>query len=566
MLYGLRTDGLSSLLSRTRQQLYRVIWLVPVVVLFIFVGPRIELIGLTLGLFVLSLNPSDRGAISLLQAVIAAVAAAMCGFRIWFFTDPSGGYFYLSWLSLPLTVVWILVILRSRAILFSALPFPRVQLSFDFVLVVNALLVTMVASQTREEPIAFHLILSLLGVVLLAAIVSHRYGTKLARIAQRTTAFGLALFAISGVMKTPLSLSLLAPFVLVGVPLVGTSYGFVAEGVTSRKIIHVPSWFLRLGYSQNTFLLLLLVLASSVANGAVIAVKFGYAYGLTVLGIVPSLVIGHMLRKKVDVVLEKPWTGENGDKAWLFGVGFNQMSNKEAASWCINAVASGRSTKVVVTPNSVSLLRARSDPSLLSAYNRADLVTADGIGIVWGASFLGASIPERVTGIDLVNELLRRADSGRYRVFLLGGKHGVATRAAKHLQRQFSGLSVVGTYHGYFDDDSEVMAEIREAKPDIVLAGMGVPKQELWMTEHREELSVSLMIGVGGALDVYAGDRRRASVRWQRLGLEWLYRLLDAPHRISVVFSVPYFIIRVLLVRLVMGFANVIDLQNEQQI
>jgi N-acetylglucosaminyldiphosphoundecaprenol N-acetyl-beta-D-mannosaminyltransferase len=130
------------------------------------------------------------------------------------------------------------------------------------------------------------------------------------------------------------------------------------------------------------------------------------------------------------------------------------------------------------------------------------------------------------------------------------------------LQR-FPGLNIVGTQHGYFSDEEEVIDQVRAAQPDILLVGMGVPRQELFMTRARDRLDIPLMIGIGGALDIFAGDRTRAPRFWQRLGLEWLYRVLQNPRRMRDALLIPRFMSRVLLVRGVLAIESFLSLPEE---
>ena len=253
-----------------------------------------------------------------------------------------------------------------------------------------------------------------------------------------------------------------------------------------------------------------------------------------------------------------------GDQFMLFGVGFCNLTLDETVRRAEEILASPKASHIAVTPNSVSLLQSRKDPRLREAYRQANLVLPDGVGIVWASRLLGVPLKERVTGIDLAEALLKQASVNGQRVFLLGGKDGVAERAARRLEERFPGLTITGTHHGYFSKEIEPLAAIRKARPQILLVGMGVPKQEAWMLASAAALQVPLMIGVGGALDVFAGDRRRASRCWQRLGLEWLYRLAHQPRRIRKVPAIPCFIGHVLWTRVVTALSPLIHLATRE--
>jgi len=234
---------------------------------------------------------------------------------------------------------------------------------------------------------------------------------------------------------------------------------------------------------------------------------------------------------------------------------------EEAANASAAMLHSGGS-HIIVTPNTVSLMRAQANARLLEAYDRADLVVADGVGVVWASRLLGVPLPERVPGIALAEELLQRACTHASRVFLLGGREGVALRAKEHLLKRFPGLDIVGVQHGYFSNEDEAIASIRAARPDMLLVGMGVPRQELLMLRVRQGLDVGLMIGIGGALDVFAGDRTRAPRFWQRVGLEWLYRLFQEPRRMRDALLIPRFMLLVLCARGILSIDRFLSLSE----
>jgi N-acetylglucosaminyldiphosphoundecaprenol N-acetyl-beta-D-mannosaminyltransferase len=212
-------------------------------------------------------------------------------------------------------------------------------------------------------------------------------------------------------------------------------------------------------------------------------------------------------------------------------------------------IHSKKKGKAVLTLDTTSLMRARLTSKIKSIYKNADLVTADGIGIVWASKFLGQPLPERVTGIDMIHELCQLATSKNYRIFLLGGKKGIAQRAKLKLESEFSKLNVVGTHHGYFDQDREVIDKIRDTNPDILLVGMGFPKQEKWILKNAKKTGASIAMGVGGSFDILSGKLSRAPATFQKMGLEWFYRLLLEPKRLGRSSYIPLFIINILILK-----------------
>jgi N-acetylglucosaminyldiphosphoundecaprenol N-acetyl-beta-D-mannosaminyltransferase len=526
------------------------------------VGWRLELLGLFAGLLILSFEVPKRGVLPWMQGIAAASAAVATGFRIQFVTNPAGGYVYLDSLSVPLTILWVLIILRLREGLRRAVPRPALQLAIDLSLVVNASLLVLISPQTRTAPLARVLPFLLLGIVLTGLVMALR-GERLA-VVHRTVAFGLALYGISGVMKGPISLSLVAPLALLVLPMVTASPAFLAPGVRALVPRPVPRWFSKRGVTEGEFTLFSLLLVSSFVLGAVLSVHRSWGFGLLALLVIPLLIGGHLVRPIVADWLARRRVDRRAGRSYLFGVGFHSLTFAAVCDRVEEMIHSSGRSHVVVTPNSLSLFRAGRDPSLRRAYRVADLVLPDGIGIVWASRLLGVPLLERVTGIDLAEALLSRARESGYRVFLLGGREGVAARAAHRLKERFPGLDIVGTHHGYFASDAEPLAAIEAASPHILLVGMGVPKQERWMARHADEMNVPVMIGVGGAFDLFAGDCPRASHRWQGLGLEWLYRILHQPRRVRAVWVIPCFIVKVIVARAAVSLKRLALLPHEE--
>ena len=186
---------------------------------------------------------------------------------------------------------------------------------------------------------------------------------------------------------------------------------------------------------------------------------------------------------------------------------------------------------LVVTLNPEIVVQARQDAALHQAIESAELIVADGVGILWAARRAGVALPGRVPGVELVEHVLREGGT-ELRVFFLGARPGVAERAAAAAHQRF-GTEVAGTHHGYFrrpEDVPEVTARVRDAAPDLLLAGMGAG-QERFLVEHGEALAVPVAIGVGGTLDVLAGEARRTPTWTRRLNLEWAWRVGLDPKR-----------------------------------
>ena len=222
----------------------------------------------------------------------------------------------------------------------------------------------------------------------------------------------------------------------------------------------------------------------------------------------------------------------------ILGVGFDDLTLDEAAE-AGAALVEGGGFHYAVTPNPEFLLTARHDEPFRQALLGADLVLADGVGVTYAAKILGRPLKGRVPGIEFAQRLAAWMAAHGKRLFLLGAKPGVAELAAANLRDSHPGLLICGTHDGYFQEDGPVVEEIRASGADVVFVCLGAPKQEFWMAQHGPDTGAHLMVGLGGSLDVFAGVVERAPAGFQRLGLEWLYRLIKQPSRIGRMAKLP---------------------------
>ena len=224
------------------------------------------------------------------------------------------------------------------------------------------------------------------------------------------------------------------------------------------------------------------------------------------------------------------------DPLQILGVPFLPLTREELnerLEQLLQASANAR----IFTPNPEIVQRAQSDPDLMQALVAANLLLPDGIGILLAARLLGKRLPRRLTGIDTAEWLLQYAANHSLAVFLLGGREGVAEQAAEHLCLRFKGLLICGTHHGYFDqngkENQDLLQTIRAAAPDLLFVCLGSPAQEIWIHQYAHTVSsLRLSIGLGGALDVWSGNVRRAPRIMQATGTEWLYRVVKQPTRL----------------------------------
>ena len=226
----------------------------------------------------------------------------------------------------------------------------------------------------------------------------------------------------------------------------------------------------------------------------------------------------------------------------VLGVGFDSLTPEQAVEEGMRLLhAPG--AHYVVTPNPEIVEACRGDGAVMDAVNGADLVLADGIGVIYGAKILGTPLPGRVTGISFAQGLMERMAESGETLFLLGAKPGYAQQAAENLVRQYPGLRIVGTNDGYFKDDAPIVEKIRASGAQAVFVCLGAPKQELWMVKNGPATGAHLLVGLGGCLDVFSGNVKRAPVLFQKLGMEWFYRLCREPRRIGRMMKLPLFLV-----------------------
>lgn len=228
----------------------------------------------------------------------------------------------------------------------------------------------------------------------------------------------------------------------------------------------------------------------------------------------------------------------------VLGVGFDNLTLEEAVEAGMDLVRAPGS-HYVVTPNPEIVEVCREDPTVMDIVNRADLVLADGIGVIKGAAMLGTPLKGKVPGIEFAAGLLGKLAKEGRSVYLLGAKPGVAELAGKRLSGQYPGLKIAGTHDGYFQEDAPVVEDIRASGADVVLVCLGAPKQEKWMAKNGADTGAHLLCGLGGSLDVFAGVVERAPKFWCDHGLEWLYRLLKEPRRAGRMMKLPLFLVHV---------------------
>lgn len=205
---------------------------------------------------------------------------------------------------------------------------------------------------------------------------------------------------------------------------------------------------------------------------------------------------------------------------------------------------------LIVTANPEIVMLSKKDEEFREILGKADIVTADGIGLIIAAKLLGKGVPQRVTGIDLINKLFLLSQEKGYRIFFLGAKVGIAEKAKTEVEKNFPGINIVGVHHGFFTDHEKIVKQINDTQPDILLVALGMGKQEKWIWNYRRQLTCPVSIGVGGSFDIISGELQRAPRWMQKYGLEWLYRLIQEPTRFMRMMVLPKFLLKVIGQRL----------------
>ncbi|WNF37316.1 WecB/TagA/CpsF family glycosyltransferase [Bacillaceae bacterium IKA-2] len=200
----------------------------------------------------------------------------------------------------------------------------------------------------------------------------------------------------------------------------------------------------------------------------------------------------------------------------------------------------------IITANPITVLNFRDDDSFKAAVKSANYITPDGVGILLAAKFLKKPLKERVTGYDLMIKLLEIANQNSYKVYLYGAHQNILKLAVENINLKYPNVKICGHCDGYQAGAVELLkisADIKAKKPDLIFVALGVPKQELWIKNNLDQFEEGVFIGVGGSFDVLSGQTKRAPIGFQKLGIEWLYRVITQPSRLKRLTFIPGFFI-----------------------
>lgn len=234
------------------------------------------------------------------------------------------------------------------------------------------------------------------------------------------------------------------------------------------------------------------------------------------------------------------------EKINIRGVLIDNVDLDDAAKIC-SEYLDGDRIRAVYTPNSEIIQMCIEDNELLPIINSADLIIPDGIGVIYASKILGTPLKAKCAGYDLGLRMLEIAGERSSSVYFLGGKPGIAEAARDRILEKNPDINFVGCHDGYFDkkgeENDKILSEISALSPDILFVCFGVPAQEKWIFENRDKLgNVKLCLALGGSLDGYSGNVKRAPDIFIKLGLEWFYRLMKEPQRIGRMMKLPKFL------------------------
>lgn len=240
------------------------------------------------------------------------------------------------------------------------------------------------------------------------------------------------------------------------------------------------------------------------------------------------------------------------NKTKILGININNITLEEAGIITKELIEnSNKSCKIVVAPNTEFIMMAQKDEEFYKVLNNADLATPDSVGVMIGGKLQKRPFKERIPGQSYFRKVLELGEKQGWTFYFLGGKENTAEKAAENIKKIYPEIKIVGCHEGFFEKDSEedVIKEINSLKPNVLFVAMGAPIQEKWINNHKEKLEVDLAAGQGGTFDYEAGNIKRAPVIFQKLGIEWLWRLILQPSRICRMVVLPIYLMKILFTK-----------------
>ncbi|MFT6984890.1 MAG: N-acetylglucosaminyldiphosphoundecaprenol N-acetyl-beta-D-mannosaminyltransferase [Psychromonas sp.] len=221
------------------------------------------------------------------------------------------------------------------------------------------------------------------------------------------------------------------------------------------------------------------------------------------------------------------------DNVCLFGIKVHVLSSSQALDNVDSAIKNRQSLHIGML-NAAKIVNMKRNPALGEDVRSSNMILADGSAVVMASKILRKTLPERVAGIDLMHGILSRGNKEGYRIFCLGATPEISAKTESEIRKQYPGVIIAGTQHGYFSDSEEatVAQQIADSNADVLFVAITSPKKEQFMARWNKTMRVPVVHGVGGSFDVLAGKVQRAPLIWQKYGMEWLYRVVQEPGRL----------------------------------
>lgn len=235
----------------------------------------------------------------------------------------------------------------------------------------------------------------------------------------------------------------------------------------------------------------------------------------------------------------------------IAGINIDDITMEQAVNKIYYFISTNKN-HAIYTPNAEIMMDGITDKNLHKVLNDADMLVADGAGVVLASKILGKAVRQKVSGVDLAKNLLKASSKKPIKFFLFGGKPGIAEKAQANIICDYPAAEVVGTHNGYFteEENEKIIEKINNSGAEVLFVCLGAPKQELWIHENKDKLNVKACLGVGGTLDVLAGNVKLAPDFFRNHGLEWLYRLIKEPWRFKRMLKLPKFILYIIGIRI----------------
>lgn len=476
---------------------------------------------------------------------LVGLVFSLFGPRIAFIEFTEGEYYYLSYFaSIVLSTLWVGIF----PIFFQEID--EIPGLCGLLLTVSWTMISVVilsSSQSLHDASQ----ICIIGLIFLLVFwTRHVYAYR--RLTEPLTGLWGTLFAglsILGVSKgiTFYTLALL-PLGFFALPITETSMGVISAAFSPKPVGNLLLYrkLITRGFT-HPIAIYIVVIICAVFGCLVSAIQLGFPDFFYLLaaaaGVSGAVLLFYTFKFKTHSMAEECRNPS------LWGVTVDNISLNYALSKVQHWIKTERGPHIIVTPDALAALRSRTDENYRRIIRKAALVLPDGAGLIGALKLIGTPIQERIPGVEFTEHLCKRAACEGWRVWMLGGAPGVAEAAAKRLEHKFPGLIVAGVCDGYFNpnETDRVCAEIKKSGTDILFVGLGVPKQEYWLEKYLEETGAVVGMGIGGSMDVISGKLTRAPKIWQKLGMEWLYRVIQEPWRWRRISKLPVFVFYLIL-------------------